>query len=108
MLLLERLLAVEAVVVGGYGSWRYFRSFAGWTVGVGAVSDVGIIAEEGASGVGYWMSGQRLVVYYSRERCQCYRSFYSLLLLYLYAQIFILIYNKSLSFCVGAVGAAIV
>ena len=29
-----------------------------WAVGVVTVSDVGVVAEEGAGGVGYWMSGR--------------------------------------------------
>ena len=43
-------------------SWRSWWSFAGWAVGVGAVSDVGVVAQEGAGGVWYWMSGRRLVI----------------------------------------------
>ena len=40
-------------------SWQCWWCFAGCAAGGGAVSDVGVVAEEGAGGVGYWISGRR-------------------------------------------------
>ena len=78
-------VAVRAVAgcrSGRCWSWRCFRSFAGWAVGVEALSVVGIIAV-GAVG------DDPSVVYCSRERRLCYRFFYSLLPLSLYMRRFL-------------------